>query len=40
MQVITHQMPLSKAAEGYKIFNEKQEGCVKVVLRPGMQPEE
>ena len=40
VQVITHQMPLSKAAEGYKIFNEKQDGCVKVVLRPELQVEE
>jgi threonine dehydrogenase-like Zn-dependent dehydrogenase len=32
--IISHRMPLSKAAEGYKIFNEKQEDCRKVVLLP------
>ncbi len=32
--IITHRMPLSKAAEGYKIFNEKEEDCRKVVLTP------
>jgi S-(hydroxymethyl)glutathione dehydrogenase/alcohol dehydrogenase len=33
--VITHRLPLSEAANGYKIFNDKAEGCVKVVLKPG-----
>ena len=33
--VITHQMPLSQAPYGYKIFQEKQDGCIKIVLRPG-----
>ena len=30
--VITHRMRLDEAAKGYEIFNEKQEGCEKVVL--------
>ena len=30
--VITHEMPLDEAAEAYKIFNDKNDGCVKVVL--------
>ena len=34
MQVITHNLPLSQAAEGYKMFNDKTKGCVKVVLKP------
>jgi S-(hydroxymethyl)glutathione dehydrogenase/alcohol dehydrogenase len=34
MQVITHNLPLSKAAEGYKMFNNKETGCIKVVLHP------
>lgn len=33
-QVITHHLPLEKAAEGYKMFNDKQDGCMKVVLKP------
>ena len=32
--VVTHRMPLSQAAEGYRIFREKLDDCVKVVLDP------
>lgn len=32
--VITHQLPLDDARNGYGIFNEKEDGCVKVVLKP------
>lgn len=32
--IITHRLPLSQAAEGYTIFNEKREECRKVVLLP------
>ena len=34
--VITHVEPLTKAPEMYKRFRDKQDGCVKVVLKPGM----
>lgn len=34
-RVITHHMPLNEAPKGYHIFNEKEEGCIKVVLKPG-----
>jgi threonine dehydrogenase-like Zn-dependent dehydrogenase len=30
--VISHHMPLANAAEGYKIFNNKEDNCEKVVL--------
>jgi threonine dehydrogenase-like Zn-dependent dehydrogenase len=33
--VITHKLPLSQAPHGYKIFNEKKDGCIKIVLKPG-----
>lgn len=33
--VITHHLPLDAAERGYKIFNDKEEGCMKVVLNPG-----
>jgi len=33
--IITHRLPLSQAADGYKIFNKMEEDCRKVVLRPG-----
>ena len=31
--VITHRMRLEDAAEGYEIFNRKDEGCEKIILR-------
>ena len=33
--IITHHLPLEEAALGYKIFNEKEDACRKVVLTPG-----
>lgn len=33
--IITHRMSLDEAPEGYRIFNEKEEGCIKVLLKPG-----
>lgn len=35
--IITHQVPLDRAPEMYKIFNGKEDNCVKVVLKPGLQ---
>jgi threonine dehydrogenase-like Zn-dependent dehydrogenase len=32
--VVTHRLPLSQAPHGYKIFREKQDGCIKIVLDP------
>jgi threonine dehydrogenase-like Zn-dependent dehydrogenase len=32
--VITHQLPLDEAPKGYEIFKQKQENCIKVVLKP------
>jgi len=32
--VVTHRLPLSQAPYGYKIFREKQDGCIKIVLDP------
>lgn len=32
--VITHRLPLDQAAEGYDIFSNKQDRCIKVVLKP------
>lgn len=32
--VITHRLNLSEAAEGYQMFNKKEDNCVKVVMRP------
>jgi threonine dehydrogenase-like Zn-dependent dehydrogenase len=33
--VITHRLPLDRAAEGYETFRAKRDGCIKVVLKPG-----
>jgi threonine dehydrogenase-like Zn-dependent dehydrogenase len=32
--IITHRLPLTEAAHGYDIFRNKEDGCVKVVLKP------
>jgi threonine dehydrogenase-like Zn-dependent dehydrogenase len=32
--VITHRMDLTDAPEGYRIFREKQDSCIKIVLNP------
>lgn len=34
--LISHRMPLEAAAEGYRMFKEKQNEVTKVVLKPGM----
>jgi threonine dehydrogenase-like Zn-dependent dehydrogenase len=31
----THVMPLERAPEGYRMFKEKEDGCVRAVFRPG-----
>ncbi|AFZ02752.1 zinc-dependent alcohol dehydrogenase [Calothrix sp. PCC 6303] len=33
--VVTHSLPLDQAPQGYEIFNNKQDKCIKVVLKPG-----
>jgi len=32
--VITHRLPLEDAEQGYRMFKHKEDGCVKVVLKP------
>lgn len=32
--IITHTLPLSKAVEGYEMFGKKEDGCLKVILKP------
>jgi glutathione-independent formaldehyde dehydrogenase len=33
-QIISHQLPLEKAPDGYKHFDQRDEGWTKVVLKP------
>lgn len=33
-EIISHRLPLAQAAEGYKIFDKKEDDCRKVVLTP------
>ncbi|TMW70954.1 zinc-dependent alcohol dehydrogenase [Alteribacter natronophilus] len=33
-EIITHRLPLTEAAHGYEVFDEKKDGCIKVVLKP------
>lgn len=32
--VVSHRLPLSQAPHAYELFNEKKDGCVKVILKP------
>lgn len=34
--IITHRLPLSKAAEAYDMFKNKTDDCVKVIMQPGL----
>jgi threonine dehydrogenase-like Zn-dependent dehydrogenase len=36
--VITHRLALDDAPYGYKIFDEKLDNCIKVVLRTNLKP--
>jgi threonine dehydrogenase-like Zn-dependent dehydrogenase len=36
--VVTHTMPLEQAPEGYRMFRDKADSCVKVVLKPWAEP--
>ena len=33
-EIITHRLPLAEAPQGYEMFQEKKDGCVKVYLTP------
>jgi threonine dehydrogenase-like Zn-dependent dehydrogenase len=33
-RVITHRLPLAEAPHAYRMFRDKQDACVKVVLKP------
>ena len=34
----THQLPLDDSARGYEMFKKKDDGCLRVVFRPGQEP--
>jgi threonine dehydrogenase-like Zn-dependent dehydrogenase len=33
--VVSHRMPLEQAPVAYRMFRDKQQECIKVVLKPG-----
>jgi threonine dehydrogenase-like Zn-dependent dehydrogenase len=35
--LISHHLPLEQAAEGYRIFHDKQNEVTKIVLKPGLE---
>ncbi|RYD83986.1 MAG: hypothetical protein EOP84_06730, partial [Verrucomicrobiaceae bacterium] len=37
--VVTHRIPLGGAPEAYEKFRKKEDGCIKVVIKPGMVPD-
>jgi hypothetical protein len=36
--IVTHTLPLEQAPEGYRMFRDKEDACVKVVLKPWAEP--
>jgi threonine dehydrogenase-like Zn-dependent dehydrogenase len=36
-EIVTHHLPLEEAAQGYKIFEKRQEDCRKIILIPGVK---
>ncbi|MFL6163760.1 MAG: zinc-dependent alcohol dehydrogenase [Jatrophihabitantaceae bacterium] len=34
LDLVTHRLPLAEAVSGYEMFRNKQDGCIKVVLKP------
>jgi threonine dehydrogenase-like Zn-dependent dehydrogenase len=34
LDLTTHQLPLDEAPRGYEMFQKKEDGCVKIVLKP------
>ncbi|HEY1189819.1 MAG TPA: glutathione-dependent formaldehyde dehydrogenase, partial [Gemmata sp.] len=32
--IVTHRLPLADGPAAYKVFRDKQDGCIKVVLKP------
>lgn len=34
--VVTHRIPLKAAPEAYATFRDKKDGCIKVVIKPGL----
>jgi S-(hydroxymethyl)glutathione dehydrogenase/alcohol dehydrogenase len=35
-EIITHKAPLGRASEMYKTFHDREDNCIKVILKPGM----
>ncbi|HEX2922712.1 MAG TPA: glutathione-dependent formaldehyde dehydrogenase, partial [Chloroflexota bacterium] len=33
-RVVTHRLPLEEAERGYRLFKNKEEGCIRVILQP------
>ena len=33
-EIISHRIPLDRADEAYQIFNDREDECIKVVLKP------
>jgi S-(hydroxymethyl)glutathione dehydrogenase/alcohol dehydrogenase len=33
-EIITHKFTLDEASHGYQIFNDREDDCIKVVLKP------
>lgn len=38
-RLVTHRLPLAEGPSAYRLFDGKTDGCIKVVLAPGSEPE-
>ena len=36
--IVTHTLPLSEAPSAYRMFRDKEDSCIKVVLKPWLEP--
>jgi threonine dehydrogenase-like Zn-dependent dehydrogenase len=39
MDIVTHRVSLEEAPQMYEMFQKKEDGCIKVVLQPGLVEE-
>lgn len=33
-EIITHKLPLEEASKAYQILNDREDACIKVILKP------
>ena len=36
--IVSHTLPLAQAPQGFRMFRDKQDSCIKIILKPWMEP--